>query len=297
LPGDNQEQVIGELRKRIQFHRWTLVLGSGVSNSLGIPMWRPLALGLVEDIFGGNGRARYASVTKALEAWIGNPLVLVRQLETILGYRSEMLGILRQRLYAKYHQRKERLLLEPICRLLLLRGRRSTRHVITYNFDNTLERCLHRLGCDTHSVWSEETFADSRRTLRVYHPHGFLPHPEDDSSDRFLDESIVFSERDYHTQYMRGNTWVDSVHLHHYMSRTCLFVGLSLSDPNMRRLLDHVRILRLPPRIPCHFAIQKLGNSKVANHLLAMQLESLGVQVIWVRRFADIPSVIEECCR
>ncbi len=213
-----------------------------------------------------------------------------------MNFRSKVLELLRQCLYEKYRAKKARVLLETICHQFLSNGPYSTQHVITYNFDNTLERCLGGLGRDYHVVHSAATFSKTKRMLRIYHPHGYLPHPSDDPEDHFLEEAVVFSERDYHGQYMQSANWVNAFQLHHFMSRSCLLIGLSVSDPNLRRLLDYARTQHCGVHPHRHFAIQKLEKSRLQNRLLSMQLEGLGVKVLWVRKYSEISELLNSCC-
>lgn len=272
------------------------MLGSGVSHTVGIPMWRPLVSEMIRRACGSTRRRIEEGLAESLLAWTDNPLLLVRQLEGLLDFRSKVLELLRQCLYETYREKKARVQLETICRQLLSNGPCSTQHVITYNFDNTLERCLSGLGRDYHVVHSAATFSETKRTLRIYHPHGYLPHPADDPEDRFLEEAIVFSERDYHSQYMQSANWVNALQLHHFMSRSCLLIGLSVSDPNLRRLLDYAHTQHRGVHPHRHFAIQKLEQSELQNRLLSMQLEGLGVKVLWVRKYSEISGLLNRCC-
>ena len=49
---------------------------------------------------------------------------------------------------------------------------------------------------------------------------------------------VVFSEDAYHSQFIDPFSWSNLVQLNHLNNSTCLFIGISLTDPNMRRLLD-----------------------------------------------------------
>lgn len=301
LPGlsafhPDQTEPIDELRESLKERRCTLVLGSGVSHTVGIPMWRPLVSMMKRHAALAERDPGKRSLINALQSTMDDPLLLIRQLEQILGFKSKVIGLLRECLYADYDASKEAILLEPLCRWLLSDGPRSTQHVITYNFDNTLERCLGRLGRLVHVVHSAETFSDTRRMLRVYHPHGYLPHPSDDRDDLHVQDAVVFSERDYHRQYMQPNSWLGTAQLHHFMSRTCLMIGLSLTDPNQRRLLDHAHMQLTGVRLPRHFAVQKQGSSRARDHLSSMQLESLGVRVIWVKEYSELSDLLKQCC-
>ena len=198
-------------------------------------------------------------------------------------------------IYAAYDQSKETLLLQPLAESFLLPSSlRSVEHVITYNYDNTLERCLSRLGGTYTSVYSSRTYGSKDEGLRIYHPHGFLPHPENDPEDHVAQEQTVLTERDYHGQYINIGHWSNVIQSHHFVSRCCLFIGLSLTDPNVRRILDYARG-EVNSRVAQHIAIQRLGANPVWDALFEKELLSLGIHLLWVREYEDIPRVLRNC--
>jgi hypothetical protein len=70
----------------------------------------------------------------------------------------------------------------------------------------------------------------------IFYPHGYLPDPDRASFPRTA--SIVLSEDDYFALYAAPYAWANVVQLTLLLNYTALFVGCSLLDPNLRRLLD-----------------------------------------------------------
>lgn len=102
---------------------------------------------------------------------------------------------------------------------------------MSFNFDDILERTFSSSGVEFTAVIDGR---DLRmiRGVPIYHPHGYLPREGQGSS------SIVFAESRYHTQYAEGFNWTNIVVQRLLLESTCLFVGTSLSDPNLRRMID-----------------------------------------------------------
>lgn len=282
--------LIGRLRDSTSTDRCTLVLGAGASSSVGLPLWGKLVERLIERAFPEQIEL-LAPVTDFLMSAQLSPLRLVAHLGDIFQYKSTLWRLTRECLYENYEPSLEHVLLEPLCTSLLLsRSISQIQDVITYNFDSTLEECIVRLGGAPLVIESDEEYSKTRRGLRIYHPHGYLPFTvQEEGSD------LVFAERDYHTQFSDNTAWTNVMQMHHLQSSRCIFVGLSLDDPNMRRLLDLQRRgieTRIERR---HVAIQALKSSPIENFFLARQLGGLGVDVLWVRTHSETAETIRSC--
>ncbi|HDK9808218.1 TPA: SIR2 family protein, partial [Klebsiella pneumoniae] len=108
--------------------------------------------------------------------------------------------------------------------------------VITYNFDDLLERQLISNSILHRCIYTNNESFDPDE-LPVYHVHGFLP--ENRKLYDGLDKStLVFSEEGYHHIYSDSYHWSNLVQLNSFRENSCLMVGLSMTDPNLRRLLD-----------------------------------------------------------
>jgi hypothetical protein len=109
---------------------------------------------------------------------------------------------------------------------------------------------------------------------------------------------IVFSEDTYHTQFIDPFSWSNLIQLYKLMNNICLFVGLSLTDPNLRRLLD-ISKRKSPDDMLKHYVIKKLpsNNSKINEMQIMLEEQDanmLGLNVIWVDEYKDIPYILEK---
>jgi len=68
------------------------------------------------------------------------------------------------------------------------------------------------------------------------------------------DISLIFSEEDYNKIYSDAYSWSNLAQLNSFRDNTCLFIGCSLTDPNLRRLLDVAARSGEKPR---HYAFLK----------------------------------------
>lgn len=113
-------------------------------------------------------------------------------------------------------------------------------NIITYIYDNFLEQELDDNHILYRSIYSNELITSEN--INIFHPHGFLPYKITKGIFQLYQDNIVFSESDYHKLYNDFSNW--SVNFQHFMYKNniYLFVGTSLTDPNLRKILETTRI-------------------------------------------------------
>lgn len=198
--------------------------------------------------------------------------------------------------------------------------------IITYNYDELLEYYLKQIDIDIpySSIYAPGMKHDLN-SLAIYHVHGFLPRKGDLTGNN----KITLSEDIYHQQYSDIYGWSNLVQINKFKDCNCLFVGISLSDPNLRRLLDIAKKLR-GDDIIVHYCIKKryhidtiqkdlkkildkkkdllneksetsLTLTETAQYLIDFiedfeikDARSLGVDIVWVDDYEEIPNILEK---
>jgi hypothetical protein len=234
-----------------------------------LPSWKNLILELLFEQAQGTRRlgSMWPHYRRAVASWMTDyfdydPLVLARMLERDLRMRTSrsasgarrpadglnlFLGQLRTHLYANYKIPAGRTLLTAIAELIKKNnGNSGVDSVVSFNFDDLLEAELTRRRVKVQPITSKNR--QHGRGLRVIHPHGFIPR-----SGPLFREDIVFTEPDYHRLTESVFHWALSEIVERLRKSTVLFIGLSMSDPSLRRLLDASRNSDIPP----HWQIQK----------------------------------------
>ncbi|MGX5623682.1 SIR2 family protein [Bacillus cereus] len=308
-----------------------LFLGAGVSISAGIPGWEELVskvylkslrikgipLGDLE-----NNQDLYWNLSEGINST--NLLIKTKYSKYLLG--DEFINLIKEVLYAESTTSSS--LIDSIVGLCESKEGKL-RGVVTYNFDDLLERNLKEKNILFCSAWNAMPIVD-RKVLPLYHVHGYIP------IDKQIDSQIVFSEDDYHKQYEDIYSWSNIIQINFFRDNNCLFVGTSLLDPNIRRLLDIAKKTSTNTR---HYVIQKriysqehikkiMANIKDINSTIAdisgethfikrkyqhidsdeetlrnimlteellieKDYESLGVKVIWVDSFDEIVTIMK----
>ena len=142
--------------------------------------------------------------------------------------------------------------------------------------------------------------------LGVYHVHGFLPQDKEDYND-LENTLLVFSEDGYHKLMLDPYNWANISQLNFMVNNTCLFIGLSMTDPNMRRLLEIATQKEYDGDLCRHYVIMrrfKINNSGKSESINRFEyvneslqenfFKSLGVNVIWVNDYDEIPNLLKQ---
>lgn len=312
-PADSWKQKRTEhiLRLQTAFHSDNLVifLGAGVSQEAEIPNWKTLLSRLQTRMIAG----MLPSELNVTESEIGNlvelqqadqdsPLQAARYIRG--GLRESFTAAVREALYAQVPAGAAAItpLLKAIARLSMpIRDGHGVLGLVTYNYDDLVERSLDGHGVRYRSI-SGATDVAGRGELPIYHVHGFLPSVATSIADR--EPFLVLSEERYHSLYEEPYSWSNVVQASYFREATVLMVGLSLTDPNQRRLLEVVYKQVGEAR---HFAIMKRSDScppsmrrDVAEaynrgHLALQEAAygELGVNVIWIEQYAEIPDLLD----
>lgn len=186
------------------------------------------------------------------------------------------------------------------------RGKLGVRAIINYNFDDLVEKNLKRLRVKYHSIYGEGMIPDADE-LGIYHVHGFLPQ-EKENYENLTKSLLVFSEEGYHKLMLEPYNWANISQLNYMINNTCLFIGLSMTDPNMRRLLEIAAQKRTENDSDCqHYAIMRRFRMKESAEVDSIKsfervnetlqesfFKELGVNVIWIDEFSEIPAILKQ---
>jgi hypothetical protein len=170
-------------------------------------------------------------------------------------------------------------------------------NICTFNFDDLLEEAFQIDGLEPDIATPNEAFTSRERGIRIFHPHGFLSrfHEAGDIETA----KIVFSEDDYNALYSDPYSWANIAQLTLLCGFSVLFIGLSMQDPNLRRLIDVSRARGFNQQ---HFAVFKdprrgADEEKRAGklrELIELDLRSLGVTPWFVDEHGTIAEILEK---
>jgi hypothetical protein len=117
---------------------------------------------------------------------------------------------------------------------------------------------------------------------------------------------MVLTEQDYFDVFNDPTRMFNYTFLHLLREHTAVFVGLSMQDENLRRLLhyskkERVRALQaedvpaaeIRSRVLRHVALMSWSPDRDVTRAFELTLAPLGVRVIWLRSFDEIPDHFE----
>lgn len=263
---DMSDEARTELRRAFNSQQLTLYLGAGVSVASGLPTWDKLVLSVyfaaISEQKLGQWRP-FPNYLYAIAEWYlregKEPLEVaarkLRQLysddeagdvEFVLAVRD---GIYRIEGTTLHDSGEPEILgndtLQAVAQLCSAQvgQRHGIRSVVTYNYDDLLERALEGRRAAV-PVYSRAT--PDAEHLPIFHVHGYIPFPRHDGPEP---SGVVFTEEEYNAAASDPYSWSNLVQLREMSSSVGVMVGLSLADRNIRRLLDALALSPVRARI------------------------------------------------
>jgi hypothetical protein len=175
-------------------------------------------------------------------------------------------------------------------------ARLPVRHIWTTNYDRLVERAFAaiRRPIDPVSGGKDVSLKSTPGAVRLYKMHG--------SIDRLDD--IVISTDDYELYRSKRGQFLPLLQAH-LSSMSLLFVGLSLTDPNVRHVLsliresftenppEHFAILRPPKRND--YKTDEEFRARAAQHALwSKDLRRYGLVAVEIDDYDEVPSLLRE---
>lgn len=268
-----------------------LFLGAGVSASANVPNWNELLKGLMnhKDVY---CKDYYDEVYQEMNF---SNLMTARYIRKVANLdKKSLVESVRKLLYSNKEYESD--LVAAIC--AMVKGNDKVRSIITYNYDTLIEEGLNNIGKRSFSIYKNNR--GEGNDFPIYHVHGIVY--RNSFSDAF--EDIVLSEEDYHDVYSQVFDWSNVEQLHALTRCTCFFIGLSLKDPNLRRLLEIAK--KRSGKSVRHYAfLERTSFSdnvevrekdfEIRENLLA----DLGLNVIWYEGgnyHKELPILLQQFC-
>jgi hypothetical protein len=155
----------------------------------------------------------------------------------------------------------------------------------------------------THSISSHK----KKRTKYVF-CHGLLLAPLSKKRSPLLTASdkLVFSESSYLNLANTNFSWQSTEFISYCLNHTIIFIGVSLTDPNMRRWLSWIQKLKetevlenniLPKEVLkqsySHYWINKKPDNIEEIEWIEACVKHLGIKIIWLDKWEDLHQTLK----
>lgn len=259
---------------------FAFVLGAGVSVASGAKSWDKL----LEYFTGELKKQSIIDDEKKLSNKIGGSNIITAQLcKELYPNDSDYYWAIHQGLYSERKEINHTFALYHIARITRSCIAKAHFRILTYNYDNYLESYLENIHVQFNTLYDSKSDINDR--LSIYHVHGYLPEVKFKThiQDRYR-KSIYLTEEDYNELYNHPYSWQISSQLSFFRENIRLFVGCSLADPNIRRLLEMTK-----KEDRTHYAILTKSEMTTNDLLKASNhFSRIGIEVIWVDDYKEI---------
>ncbi len=181
-----------------------------------------------------------------------------------------------------------------------LRGSYAPRAIFSFNAEPLFYALLTAFSgtCSDKQVLDRITRSISAASERIpyYYCHGLLPVPGSNAKVREpAIDKLVFSEGEYLRLANSNFSWQSTSFLFHSASTSIIFLGVSMTDPNMRRWLSWVHDNRLrelhdAERVTdpstTHYWIHQAPPER--RRWIEAAVAHLGIRMVWLDAWSDV---------
>lgn len=258
-----------------------LIMGAGINKDYGAKSWSELLDSLNNDFYKGD--YRYA---EEIQHYVGKELFTSSMVMKTSGFDTYQ--SLNRELYlfkeAKGFDDPD----ATLYRCVNYIEKHDHTSVITYNYDTNLEYLLKKRGLRYTVAYDDNSFVDKGAICDIYHVHGLLPFEK--YNEKKYTDSLIFNESEYYFLYNNPYSWSIAKQLHDFKFNACIFIGISLTDPDMKRLLD---LASNYLKFNFIFMKKNEGFSETVYRDLTAYFFTFDLIVIWIDEYSEIGTYLE----
>lgn len=268
---DKEISVLEKAKDALRNNKVSVFLGAGVSASAGVVTWDSL----LEKLCIKRGLSK---IDSDIDSVVKGRYIIDEYKQSRKEIPDEFYKDIREILYANIRTSN---LISSIASLIT---KGNIESIISYNYDNLVEREIRNQGKLCFPVFNKARSKD-QNSLYIYHVHGYVSHEEDDEYS-----PIVLGEQEYHKIFQESYNWGNVEQLHALCRSTCFFIGLSMDDPNLRRLID-ISIEGSEVE-PVHYAFLRRIEYDVP--FMEKIMRGFGINCVWYDNYEELPTIINE---
>lgn len=320
----------GKLAESYQKSGVVLVLGAGVSEGVGVPTWGRLLERLANGVAASGRHVEYGEL---IRHGLTYPII-ASLFEEYSGSRKDFVEHVRKALYETFpffpegvskknrrefvrYVKENNLSLHAVGTFCAVPREGTDRYepnplvggIVTFNLDAVLQAYVYARFEKRLLRTIERASASAIATkINIYHMHGFLRFDRlagDLSKD--APDAVILTEQDYFNFFNDPTSLFNYTFLYLLREAHCLFLGLSMKDENIRRMLHLSKLERMRALIRegvsrgearerslRHFAVLKRSAVAPVDEAIEKTLLPLGTMVLWVEDWPEVPERLRE---
>ena len=197
--------------------------------------------------------------------------------------------------------------------------------VVTLNIDGLLQEYVEaRYGERLFRTIERPSASRRPEKINLYHMHGYLQFGPSAGDQSRENNAVVLTEQDYFDFFNAPTGLFNYTFLYLLREFTCVFIGLSMRDENIRRLLHYskqerfraliqeqegpsdagkseirgrtlsdAKLSEIRGKTLRHYAVLNRSGSVEVDTATEETLRPLGTSVLWVGDFTEIPQLME----
>lgn len=266
--------------------RFSFFLGAGVSASANMPSWKKLLDELCN-------KKKIPKLDNSVNNVVQGRYIINEYSDSsgkiVKSFYDDMRNILYSHLRGSY-------LIDVLAAVInkywgFFYGHES---IISYNYDDLVEEAINGgrsyfpssyFGAPIAYPIYDKSRLKKKNGIPIYHVHGFVSHHW-----KNMYSSIVLGEKEYHKIYQESFNWGNVEQLHALTRSSCFFIGLSMTDPNLRRLIDISNDGGEVDQV--HFAF--LRSSEYNVPFMEQIMRSFGIHCIWYDEHDELPDLLAD---
>lgn len=329
LADERNREVRGQLRSSYLRSGLVLVVGAGLSAGTKLPLWPEVLRRLAGQCFGKRLGSKVfrtlvsqgyslPAIASILESSSPSPQIFTHWLRDELYRGFPFYGVVlnddNKSDFVRYVGQNATLrACAAFCvrRAPGLEGFVRNAHVqavVNFNFDAIFREYVRlRFGHGILRTIERPSAGSLPKRTPVYQMHGYF-HFDRSKFYNLAAEAPdvrVFTEQEYFDFFNRPTSIYNYTFLHLLREYNCVFVGLSLQDENIRRLLHYSKtertesdvregkpISEAEQRAKRHFILLTRGGDQLTEQLREASLGRLGLRVAWLENYGEIPDFL-----
>lgn len=259
-----------------------LVIGAGINEDYGAKNWDGLITALNDEFYSGSTLSQ-----KQISHYVGKELFTNSMVLKTSGF--DIYNSLNKELYEFKEAKSFNDSTSTLYNLVSYIKSREHISVITYNYDTNLEYLLRKQNIYYVTIYDDYAFNNKVCQVDIYHVHGLLPY--NCQQQKKFTNSIILNESDYFYLYNNPYSWSISKQLHDFKFNTCIFIGISLTDPDMKRLLE---LARNPLKFNFIFIKKEKDYPDSVFKDITTYFFTYDLITIWIDDYSEIDSFLKE---